>query len=74
MRQVGANKKHPGRLWKAVMPPHSADCHAARLGGQLWVSAWQDLHHAYKASYITSPCPSISWSSLKFFDKPRDSA
>src|SRR3990170_519624 len=43
-------------------------------GFQVCASSRPSLHHAYRASYITIPCSSISWSSLKIRDSPSEMA
>ena len=51
-RRAGEGHQHPTQDMRTQRPgevaeqPHNTRRHAATLGGQLWVSAWQDLHHA----------------------------
>src|SRR6266850_65530 len=43
-------------------------------GFHVCTSCFPSLHHVYSASYMTMPCFSISWSSEKLRDRPREIA
>ena len=70
------NQDHTRNAWTSRCRVASLRHHQAPTAraGQLCVSACRERHHVNSASYMTMPCLSISWSSGKFAERPREIA
>src|SRR5437868_1832800 len=75
-RGTRSNQQHPRNAWTSRCRVASLRHHQAPTAraGQLCVSACRERHHVNSASYMTMPCLSISWSSGKLAERPREIA